>query len=304
MCPPDRWPLSDTLAYHDWHFSGNGDTKTFMQSLERRFGPATSFEDFERKAQMMNLEGHKAMFEGFLGHLWTRNSGRLLWMTHPAWTSNAWQIYSSDYDTHAAYYGIAKAAEPLHVQINLPGNEVVVINTTRDNAPGLTATTRILGLDGKELFARRDRLDALANRDTMLPAVPLGALLAQHPMVLVSQSLTDRSGHVLSSNLYWRGKDESSYRALNDLPPVALKADVAAPVTIGQEQELRVTLTNPGSTPALAAKLTLLDTQGQRILPAYYSDNYLSARRADAGGHHPLSRPQRPRPMSACAAGT
>jgi hypothetical protein len=53
----------------------------------------------------------------------------------------------------------------------------------------------------------------------MLPAVPLGALLAQHPMVLVSQSLTDRSGHVLSSNLYWRGKDESSYRALNDLPP-------------------------------------------------------------------------------------
>jgi hypothetical protein len=294
--PADRWPLSDTLAYHDWHFSGNGDTKTFMQSLERRFGPATSFEDFERKAQMMNLEGHKAMFEGFLGHLWTRNSGRLLWMTHPAWTSNAWQIYSSDYDTHAAYYGIAKAAEPLHVQINLPGNEVVVINTTRDNAPGLTATTRILGLDGKELFARRDRLDALANRDTMLPAVPLGALLAQHPMVLVSQSLTDRSGHVLSSNLYWRGKDESSYRALNDLPPVALKADVAAPVTIGQEQELRVTLTNPGSTPALAAKLTLLDAQGQRILPAYYSDNYLSARRADAGGHHPLSRPQRPRP--------
>jgi hypothetical protein len=110
--------------------------------------------------------------------------------------SNAWQIYSSDYDTHAAYYGIAKAAEPLHVQINLPGNAVVVINTTRDNAPGLTATTRILGLDDKELFARRDRLDALANRDTLLPAVPLGALLAQHPMVLVSQSLSDRSGHV------------------------------------------------------------------------------------------------------------
>ncbi|WP_343615970.1 LamG-like jellyroll fold domain-containing protein [Novosphingobium sp.] len=274
--PADRWPLSDTLAYHDWHFSGNGDTKTFMQSLERRFGPATSFEDFERKAQMMNLEGHKAMFEGFLGHLWSRNSGRLLWMTHPAWTSNAWQIYSSDYDTHAAYYGIAKAAEPLHVQINLPGNEVVVINTTRDNAPGLTATTRILGLDGKELFARRDRLDALVNRDTLLPALPLGALLAQHPMVLVSQSLTDRSGHVLSSNLYWRGKDESSYRALNDLPAVAMKADVAAPVTIGQEQELRVTLTNPATTPALAAKLTLLDAQGQRILPAYYSDNYLS----------------------------
>ncbi len=69
---------------------------------------------------MMNLETHKAMYEGFLGHLWTKNSGRLLWMTHPAWPSNTWQIYSWDYDTHAAYYGAKKAAEPLHVQLNLP----------------------------------------------------------------------------------------------------------------------------------------------------------------------------------------
>ena len=30
----DRWPLSDTLAYHDWHFGGNGDTKTFMDALD------------------------------------------------------------------------------------------------------------------------------------------------------------------------------------------------------------------------------------------------------------------------------
>ncbi|WP_408590335.1 glycosyl hydrolase 2 galactose-binding domain-containing protein [Novosphingobium sp.] len=272
----DLWPLSDTLAYHDWHFSGNGDTKTFMASLARRFGEATSFDDFERKAQMINLEGHKAMFEGFLGHLWTRNSGRLLWMTHPSWTSNAWQIYSSDYDTHAAFYGIAKASEPIHVQLNLPGNEVVVVNTTRDPAPGLTATTRILGLDGKELFARADRLNSAANADTTLAAVPLADVLAKHPMVLVTQSLTDKAGRTISSNFYWRGRDEASYRALGDLAPVALTAKLDNPKAVGEEQELRVTLTNPATTPALAAKLTLLDAKGERILPAYYSDNYVS----------------------------
>lgn len=272
----DLWPLSDTLAYHDWHFSGNGDTKTFMDSLARRFGPATGFADFERKAQMLNLEGHKAMFEGFLGHLWTRNSGRLLWMTHPAWTSNAWQIYSSDYDTHAAFYGVAKAAEPIHVQVNLPGNEVVVVNTTRDAAPGLAATTRVFALDGKPLFARTDRVDAAANTDTTLPPLPLATLFAGQPMVLVTQELTDAKGQVLSSNFYWRGRDEDSYRALNAMPPVALAARIARPVDFGAEQELRVTLTNPATTPALAAKLTLLDTKGERILPAYYSDNYVS----------------------------
>ena len=272
----DQWPISDTLAYHDWHFSGNGDTKTFMASLATRFGPATSFADFERKAQMINLEGHKAMFEGFLGHLWTKNSGRLLWMTHPAWTSNMWQIYSSDYDTHAAYYGVAKANEPLHVQINLPGNEVVVVNTTRTPEPGLTATTRIIALDGKPLFQRNDRLNAPADATTALAPIPLASVLAAHPMVLVTQTLRDAKGQVRSTNIYWRGRDEASYRALNDLPRVTLQATQATPTTDGAEQELRVTLTNPGITPALAAKLTLLDDKGARILPAYYSDNYIS----------------------------
>ncbi|WP_298195811.1 LamG-like jellyroll fold domain-containing protein, partial [Novosphingobium sp.] len=126
---PDRWPIGDTLAYHDWHFGGNGDVKTFMETLERRFGAATSLADFERKAQMMNLESYKAIFEGMQAHLWTRDTGRMLWMTHPAWPSNHWQIYSSDYDTHGSYYGFKTAAEPLHIQLNLPDNTVTVVNT-------------------------------------------------------------------------------------------------------------------------------------------------------------------------------
>jgi hypothetical protein len=276
MPAADLWPLSDTLAYHDWHFSGNGDTATFMASLEKRFGAPTGFDDFERKAQMMNMEDHKAIFEGFLGHLWTKNSGRLLWMTHPAWPSNMWQIYSSDYDTNASYYGARKAAEPLHVQVNLPGNELIVVNTTRDNAMGLTARSRVLALDGKELFTRTDRLDALANRDTTLAALPLDTLFAQNPMVLVVLTLSDASGHVLSDNTYWRGKDESAYRAMNAMPAVPITLSVEPPRVLDQDRAVVVHLRNPSSTPALSVKLTLLDEQGARILPAYYSDNYLA----------------------------
>jgi hypothetical protein len=44
----------------------------------------------------------------------------------------------------------------------------------------------------------------------------------------------------------------------------------------GDELVVRVTLEDTGSQPALAAKLTLVDGRGERILPAYYSDNYLS----------------------------
>jgi beta-galactosidase/beta-glucuronidase len=272
----DLWPLSDTLAYHDWHFAGNGDTKTFMRALDEMFGAATSFEDFERKSQMMNLETHKAMYEGFLGHLWTKNSGRLLWMTHPAWPSNAWQIYSWDYDTHAAYYGAKKAAEPLHVQLNLPGNELVVVNTTLKDENDLTATTRVVGLDNRELFTRADRLDAKANRATALAAVPLDSLLATNGVALVSLKLTDGSGRVVSENFYWRGRDAASYRALNGLARTTLVLNASAPKVEGADRVVTVTLSNRTGVPALNAKLTLVDPGGRRILPAFYSDNYVA----------------------------
>lgn len=272
----DRWPLGDVLAYHDWHFGGNGDTKTFMQTLATMFGPGKDFADFERKAQMMNLETHKAMYEGFLGHLWTKNSGRLLWMTHPAWPSNAWQIYSWDYDTHAAYYGAKKAAEPLHVQLNLPGNELVVLNTTQADAKGLTATVRVVGLDNAELFARTDRVDAPANRATPLAAVPLDPLYAAHPVVLVRLTLSDAAGKPVSDNFYWRGRDAASHQALNALAPATLTTRMAAPVVDGDDRMIAVTLTNDGPVAALNAKLTLLGPDGKRILPAFYSDNYIA----------------------------
>jgi hypothetical protein len=271
----DRWPLSDVLAYHDWHFSGNGDSKTFMAALASMFGEPTSFEDFERKAQMMNLETHKAMYEGFLGHLWTKNSGRLLWMTHPSWPSNSWQIYSWDYDTHAAYYGAKKATEPLHVQLNLPGNELVVVNTTRADAGDLVAKARVLSLDDRELFARTDHLQARANGTVELPPLPLDRLMEANHMVLVELRLLDQEGKLVSENFYWRGKEPSSYRELDGLPkvPLTLTAQTALQ---GSERVVTATLSNRSRTPALNAKLTLVDGKGQRILPAFYSDNYVS----------------------------
>ena len=247
-----------------------------MQTLDTMFGAGRDFADFERKAQMMNLETHKAMYEGFLGHLWTKNSGRLLWMTHPAWPSNAWQIYSWDYDTHAAYYGAKKAAEPVHVQLNLPGNELVVLNTTQGDLKGLTATTRVVGLDNAELFTRTDRLDALSNRATPLAAVPLESLYAAHPMVLVSLKLTDAAGTLLSENFYWRGRDAASYRALDTLAPATLTARMVGGAVDGTDRVVTVTLANSGQVPALNTKLTLVDAKGERILPAFYSDNYVA----------------------------
>lgn len=272
----DRWPISDTLAYHDWHIGGNGDVKTFMETLERRYGAGTSLADFERKSQLMNIESYKAIFEGMQAHLWSRNTGRMLWMTHPAWPSNHWQIYSWDYDTHGAYYGAKSAAEPVHVQLNLPDNSVAVVNTTRAPLAGLTATTKVVGLDGQTLWSRADKLDAPANAVATLQPVPLNELFARAPMVLVEQRLTRADGSLASRNFYWRGRDDAAHRDLEAMAQVDLDAGIARAAPRPGYRSLTVTLRNTSARPALAAKLTLVDAKGERVLPAFYSDNYVS----------------------------
>ncbi|HEY1725890.1 MAG TPA: LamG-like jellyroll fold domain-containing protein [Steroidobacteraceae bacterium] len=271
----DRWPLGDAYAYHDWHFGGNGDTATFMHTLQQSFGAGTDLEDFERKAQLMNYVTYRAIFEGFQAHLWTRNSGRLLWMTHPAWPSNEWQIYSSDYDTAAAYYAVANACEPLHVQLNLPDFSLAVINTTRLAQRGLQLRTRVVSLDNHLLLQRTDTVGAAANATTTLRPIDLAPLLAREGVVLVALTLTDVHGTVRSRNFYWQAREDANLRQLNQLPQQALTLTANARPS-AEATVVDITVRNAGPVAALAAKLSVLDAHGARVLPAYYSDNYLS----------------------------
>jgi Exo-beta-D-glucosaminidase Ig-fold domain/Concanavalin A-like lectin/glucanases superfamily/Glycosyl hydrolases family 2/Glycosyl hydrolases family 2, sugar binding domain/Glycosyl hydrolases family 2, TIM barrel domain len=271
----DRWPISDTLAYHDWHYGGNGDVASFMNALEQQLGAPTSLADFERKAQMLNYVSYRAVFEGFQAHLWTQNSGRLLWMTHPAWPSNHWEIYSSDYDTQASYYGVKSACEPVHAQMNLPDYRLAVVNTTRAAHRGLTLTSRVFALDGRLLAKHASHVSAAANSTLTLPSINLAPALAAEDLVLVVLTLDDAHGQRLSQNTYWQGRDDHSQQKLNALAPQNLSVTTHT-VPRGMGTLVSVTLENKGTAPALATKLTVVDANGKRVLPVLYSDNYVS----------------------------
>lgn len=272
----DLWPIGDTYAYHDWHFGGNGDVASFNQAMQTGFGAPTGFEDFERKAQLMNYESYRAVFEGFQAHLWTRNSGRLLWMTHPSWPSNTWQIYTSDYDTPAAYYAVAKACEPVHAQLDLPDYRLTVVNTTRDAQHSLRLHTRIVSLGNHTLLTRIDKVDIPADDIVTLEPLELHEALAKEGLVFVELNLTDARGALVSSNIYWPARSNADLGRLGKLAdqPLVLTATAAKDSTDGTP--IKITLRNPGRIAALLAKLTILDAAGNRVLPAYYSDNYVT----------------------------
>lgn len=275
MAPADQWPVSDAWAYHDWHQTGNGAVKTYTDALETRFGPGTSLPDFERKAQMMQYESYRAIFEGFNAGMWTVNSGRMLWMTQPAWPSSAWQIFSHDYDTQASFYGVKKASEPVHVQMNLPDHKVVLVNNLTTALPATTIRATVMGLDGRTLAQRSATIAAPAQTTSDAFTLDLAPTLRQAGVVLVRVEAVEAGGRVLSTNTYWQGRDDAALRAMDAMAPVTVQGR-AATTTAGDETTVQVTLTNSSGTPAIETKLTVMNADGSQVLPAYFSDNYVS----------------------------
>lgn len=274
IAPEDQWPISDAWAYHDWHQSGNGDVTTFMRAMETSFGAATSLEDFERKAQMMNYVTHRAMFEGMNAHLWTANSGRLLWMTQPAWPSTMWQILSSDYDTHASFYGVKKASEPVHVQLDLPDHRVKLINNTVQPLGAVRVRAQVFDLSGRPLGQREAAVEGRPIAVSEAFKLDLSSAFAQG-VALVRLGAFDADDKLLSENFYWLGKDAAALQALNGMPSTTVTLS-AVRTRSGGEDVINVRLENTGAAPALAAKLGLFRADGVQILPAYFSDNYVS----------------------------
>ena len=266
MPAADLWPVSDTWAYHDWHQSGGGDVKPFNADLEKRFGAPRDLADYVRKAQMLHYENHRAAFEGLNARLWQPSSGRLLWMTQPAWPSTMWQILSSDYDTAGAYYGVQKACEPLHIQMNLPDCTVAAVNNTFARLPGAKLSAKVLGLDGKVLWSKEAALDLPLNETTAAFKIEWPA-----DVCFLKLELRTASGSLCSDNFYWHGARPEALLKLNDLPPVELKMQAKA-----KGQRVEVTLTNPATRVALMTHVVLRDAAGQRVLPAYASENYVS----------------------------
>jgi beta-galactosidase/beta-glucuronidase len=271
----DRWPLGDTVAYHDWHPDGNGRVQPFMEALAKRYGAPGSLEDFERKAQLMNYESHRAIFEGMNAGLWRENSGRMLWMTQPAWPSTMWQILSHDYDTHASYYGTKHASEPVHVQLNLPDYTVSVINNPNQVLGHATVEWKAWGVDGAPLGAGRTAVSVGPVAISRPIDFGIAALLAKHGLLIVKATLKDAGGKIISENVYWPSSAPEGQRGLDGLARATL--EVRATVRQdGAERKLDVSVHNTSKVPVLNAKLTLLTATGERVLPVYWTDNYLA----------------------------
>ncbi len=217
-----------------------------MAHMETEFGAPTSLEDFERKAQMLDYVGHRAIFEGFAAHLWQPNSARMIWMTQPSWPSMEWNFLSWDYDTQSSFYGTQKACEPVHAQLNLTDGSVDLINL--GEARSFKVRMLVESLDGKTLSDHTNQVLAAADDRTPVAKPDLATLAVGHT-IFVRLEVSDAAGAPVSDNFYWWAADEASFRELNSLAPATLLASAALAAANG-ERESRVRIKNTGSAAA------------------------------------------------------
>lgn len=143
------WPRNKMWDLHYFGPSAfNAGPDEYDQSIKNGYGSAKGIEDYCRKAQFVNLESNKAMYEGWLDRMGEDASGVMTWMSQPGYPSMVWQTYDYYLDLTGAYFGAKKACEPLHIQWNPVSNAIKVINTTGVNVENLTASTEIYNLDG------------------------------------------------------------------------------------------------------------------------------------------------------------
>lgn len=269
IAPEDQWPINDVWAYHDLHHTTQnfGD---FINAVDR-YGKAESMEDFSRKSQFVTYDAWRNMLEAWNSKMWNNTTGLVLWMSHPAWPSMIWQTYTYDYETPGSYFGAKKACEPIHIQMNLPENDVMIINTTLNDYKSVTAGLRFIDLQGKELYKKSIKLDAKANSATKCFVPEKGNNLPQ--LYLARLELKDAKGKVLSINDYWMTNgDKKSYEAINTLPSTTVTIKI-----ISSKGKTWVEVSNPSKTLAVAVKLNVVDKNSKEILlPAYFSDGYIN----------------------------
>ena len=285
FAPDSLWPQSTQWGQHDYTLHGAQRAEEFNGLVQQAFGPSSSAEEFARRAQLINYNGYRAMFESTS----RTRSGLLIWMSHPCWPSMVWQTYDYYFDPTASYFGTKKACEPLHIQYNALTDSIEIVNAFAGDRSKLTAVATAYDLQGRRLWRKSHRLDS--RDDTTTPLFALGAKARSQDCALLRLEL--RQGKTtISQNDYYLGNDEGSLAPLLSLPKAKVEQKVSFHLS-GDLCTATVTLTNRSKTLAPFLRLNLLgtdgqlvlgktfnvypeDAKGQQILPAIYSDNYIT----------------------------
>jgi hypothetical protein len=203
----------------------------------------------------------------------------MIWMSNPCWPSLTWNTYDYYLEPTAAYFGIKKACEPIHIQWSMSSNNVKVVNCTLKDLKGLSAEAHVYNLDGSLHLKKSLALDCPSNSvhqcfNLFEDDDPKSPSLSD--VHFIRLELKDAGGHLLSNNFYWRAKEVWKYQDLSAMGKVKVSGTVKK-AQDGDTCKLTVNVGNANKAVALMTRLKLEDpASGLLVAPILYSENYFS----------------------------
>ena len=267
MAPEHLWPQSDSWGQHDYTLLGAQGGASFNEIMEKRYGKPQNEQQFTKWAQWLNYDGYRAMYES----AGQERLGLLIWMSHSCWPSMVWCTYDYYFEPTAAYFGVKKACEPLHIQYNPVKKLAEVVNFAGGSKQGLLAKAQVLDMYGK--LIKEESQEVNVGEDQTVGAV--GISEPDEEVYYLKLTLME-NGEVVSDNFYVMGKEEDNLQALSKLPMATIAIKSKRFEQKGEEWQGEVVIRNTGKIPALLIRLNLKGGDGEQILPVIYSDNYFS----------------------------
>jgi exo-1,4-beta-D-glucosaminidase len=292
MMPEDKlWPINDVWDFH----CSRGlfrNLDRYNQAMDRRLGPARDLEDYLRKAQFLNYEAMRAMFEAFVANK-HRATGVIQWMFNAAWPKLWWQLFDYFLQPNGAFYGARKAGEPVHILYNYGSQEIAAVNNSAAPAAKLKASIRVLDLGLKEVIAKTVDFGLVADEVKTIDVLRLPPS-GLTPVYFLDLRIFGEKSRLVDANFYCLSAKAETLDVENStwyVTPVKEFADLTAlaglkPVTLrlksktskeGPMTKVTVELENPTPDLALMAEILIVrDISEEPVLPVYLDDNYIT----------------------------
>lgn len=284
MLGESLWPLNDVWDYHCTTAAEAFNKLDILKTtVAERYGEASGIDDFLRKANMVNYDGTRAMFEAFRYNS-PKATALVQWMLNSARPSLYWQLYDHYLRPNAAFYAVRKACNPVQLVYNYHQRDVRVVNS-KPVAVHITARMSVYGVSGK----------LLATQEKQLSVPPLSSVAAFSPVPLTEDNAymflsCEQDGVVIAENEYaltcsedvfdwdksdWTGTPvlrHADHKAIGNRPQPRCKVKV-----LGEDgDEIRLGISNPSGKVAYMLRVVMKDKKGKLIDGVRFSDNYIS----------------------------
>ncbi|MBN2312689.1 MAG: hypothetical protein JXM79_02095 [Sedimentisphaerales bacterium] len=294
MIPEDHlWPIDEFWNFH-CGLNEFDNLDRYQEAIHRRYGEARSVEEFAMKAQVLNYELTRPMFEAFRANRGIA-TGIVQWMLNAAWPKMYWQLYDKYLYPTGGFYAARKACEPLHLLYHYGNHSIYIVNDHLTPVTNLKAIIRILDIHSKEILNKKLTIHAKPESSIKIFDIPkLDSLTTTYFLDL---QLHDEYNIELANNFYWLStkpdvldyeadvrpwpyytptKEFSDFATLNALPAAKVTVDYRCQTT-DNEQTIDTQITNLSNRIAFFIELKVSHkTTGETLLPIFWQDNDIS----------------------------